>query len=130
MTLISGQIKIVIRIDLKTAVICKLRCTVIEHCCKTALNKHLIRAVKQRKLLFHFGKLCRSILPHFLRNEVIIDDTLHVPDTLTELFLCLINVLLAAVVDNTVDHVVIIFHLHFSIGKRLDTELIGKFSDL
>ena len=130
MTVISRQFLVIIRVHLETAVISQNSITLIKHIRQPAIYLDFIVHIEKLKLTFHFCKLLNCIISHFLRNKWIFCKALHRLDTFRKLCLCLVNVLLRAVVDDTVDHVVIIFKLHLHIGKGFNIQLICKFSDL
>ena len=130
MTVISGQFLVIIRVHLETAVICKNGITLIKHIRQPAIYLDFFVHIEKLKLTFHFCKLLNSVIPHFRRNKGVFCKALHRLNTLRKLCLCLVYVRFRAVVDDTVDHVVIIFKLHLHIDKGLNIELICKFSDL
>ena len=130
MTIISRQLLVVVGVDLETAVIGHNGSTAFKHIREPAIDFNFIVHIEKFKLIFQLCKLLSRRSTDFLRNKRIVRKALHRLNTLRKLFLYLVNVLFRAVVDDTVDHVVIIFKLHLHIGKGLNIELICKFCHL
>ena len=93
MSFISGQLKVIVCVDLKTAVFGQFCRSVFKHFREPALYKDLIGIRKKLHLLFQFYKLCRSIIPHLLRNIGILRKAFHRFDRIGKLRFRLVDVL-------------------------------------